>query len=198
MQKADFNTRGECAKTRGEKLCFNSKMAKILETERLVLRTWTYSDDARLFEICSDAETMLHIGDRKPYESIDVAREFLNWAVPHQLKAGFSRWAVVEKKGGEIIGSCGFAFADSGEIELGYLFDRNFWGKGFATEAARACLRYGFEKIGFEKVIALTDLEHEKSQNVLKKIGFRERGVEKNADETLDLVFEAVSQSKTL
>lgn len=172
-------------------------MGKILETERLVLRTWTYSDDERLFEICSDAETMLRIGDRKPYESIDVAREFLNWAVPHQLKAGFSRWAIVEKESGEIIGSCGFAFVDSGEIELGYLFDRKVWGKGFATEAARACLRYGFDKIGFETVVALTDLDHEKSQNVLRKIGFRERGVEKNPDGTLDLVFEAVNQDKT-
>lgn len=172
-------------------------MGKILETERLILRTWTYADAERLFEICSDAETMLHIGDRKPYESIEVAQEFLNWAVPYQLKTGFCRWAVIEKESGKIIGSCGFAFRDMNEVELGYLFDRKFWGKGFATEAARACLHYGFHEIGFEKIIALTDLDHKKSQNILRKIGFYERGIEKNPDETLALVLEITNQNKT-
>lgn len=164
-------------------------MGKVLETERLILRTWTFDDASRLFEICSDAETMLHIGDRKPYESIEVAREFLNWAIPYQLENGFCRWAVIEKSSGEIIGSCGFARREMTEVELGYLFDRKFWGKGFATEAAGACLRYGLDKIGFETIIALTDLDHKKSQNVLKKIGFRERGTLKNEDGD-DLVFE--------
>ncbi len=172
-------------------------MGEILETERLVLRTWTYADDERLFEICSDAETMLHIGDRKPYETIEKAREFLNWVVPYQLKMGFSRWAVIGKETGEIIGSCGLAFRDMPEIELGYLFDRKFWGKGFATEAARGCLRYGFGKLGLKKMVALTDLDHEQSQNVLRKIGFRERGVETNEDGNVDLVFEITNQSKT-
>ena len=76
-------------------------MGKILETERLRLRTWTYADAERLFEICSDAETMLHIGDRQPYESIEKAGEFLNWAVPYQLKMGFCRWAVSRKTNGQ-------------------------------------------------------------------------------------------------
>ena len=164
-------------------------MGKILETERLILRTWTFDDAARLFEICSDAETMLHIGDGKPYETIENAAEFLNWAIPFQLENGFCRWAVVEKASGEIVGSSGFARLDSGEIEFGYLFDRRFWGKGLATEAARACLEYGFEKIGLKDIIALTDLDHEKSQNVLRKIGFRERGILKSVDGA-DLVFE--------
>ncbi|MGI9056746.1 MAG: GNAT family N-acetyltransferase [Pyrinomonadaceae bacterium] len=164
-------------------------MGKILETERLILRTWTYADAERLFEICSDAETMLHIGDGKPYESIERAKEFLNWAIPYQLKMGFSRWAVVEKQSGEIIGSCGFARLETAEIEFGYLFARQVWGNGFATEAAQACLKYGFEEIGFEKIVALTDLDHEKSQNVLRKVGFYERGIEKTEDGD-DLVFE--------
>ena len=172
-------------------------MGKILKTDRLILRTWTYADAERLFEICSDAETMLHIGDRQPYDSIEKAKEFLNWAVPYQLKMGFSRWAVVEKQSGAIIGSCGFGFRDQTEVELGYLFAREVWGKGFATEAAQACLRYGFAEIGFQKIIALTDIDHEKSQNVLRKIGFQERGIEKNEDGE-DLVFEIINQSKSV
>jgi [ribosomal protein S5]-alanine N-acetyltransferase len=168
---------------------------KILETERLILRTWTYKDASELFEICREPEVMLHIGDRKPYETVEKAKEFLNWAVPYQKKNGFCRWAVIEKSSGRIIGSCGFALREMEEVELGYLFAREKWGKGFATEAASACLKYGFENIGLTKIIALTDIDHVKSQKVLEKIGFTPRGIEKT-DDGDDLVFEIADQSK--
>ena len=167
-----------------------------METERLILRTWTYEDADALFEICRDPEVMLHIGDRKPYESVEKAKEFLNWAVPYQKQNGFCRWAVVEKSTGKIIGSCGFARREMKEVELGYLFAREAWGKGFATEAARACLDYGFKNLGFETVIALTDIDHIKSQNVLEKIGFKRRGGEEYLTDEEDLVFGATNQSK--
>ena len=79
------------------------------------------------------------------------------------------------------------------EVELGYLFAREKWGKGFATEAASACLKYGFENIGLTKIIALTDVNHLKSQKVLEKIGFTPRGIEKT-DDGDDLVFEIANQ----
>ena len=164
-------------------------MTKILETERLILRTWNYEDADRLFEICRDADVMLHIGDGKPYETVEKAKEFLNWAVLYQKENGFCRWAVVEKSSGKIVGSCGFARRKMEEIELGYLFARDFWGKGFATEAGKACVKYFFERIGSEIMIALTDVDHEKSQNVLKKIGFTVREIKKN-DDGDELVFE--------
>ena len=79
----------------------------------------------------------------------------------------------------EIIGSSGFARPHgTREIELGYLLARKFWGKGLATEAAEACLNYGFGKLGFREIIALTDLENIASQRVLNKIGFVRRGIE--------------------
>lgn len=170
-------------------------MTKILETERLILRTWTYKDADAMFEICREPEVMFHIGDRKPYESVEKAKEFLNWAVRYQKENGFCRWAVIEKSSGKIIGSCGFARREMEEVELGYLFAREKWGNGFATEAARACLKYGFENLGFTKIIALTDVDHTKSQNVLEKIGFTPREVVKT-DDGDDLVFEIASYSK--
>jgi RimJ/RimL family protein N-acetyltransferase len=79
---------------------------------------------------------------------------------------------VVEKSSGNVIGSCGFVRIESiGEIGLGYLFDRKAWGQGFATEAAGACLGYGFEKLKFSQVIALTVPAHAASQHVLEKKG---------------------------
>lgn len=159
----------------------------ILETERLILRAWTLDDAPRLFEICGDAEVMKFLGTGKPYESIEQAEEFLRWATAYQEENGFCRWAVTLKENREIIGSCGFARPHgTEEIELGYLLARKFWRKGFGTEAAAACLSYGFEKLEFREIIALTDLENVASHRVLEKIGFVRRGVEAiNGEENL-------------
>jgi RimJ/RimL family protein N-acetyltransferase len=154
-------------------------MIKILETTRLILRTWTLADVEELFEICCDDVVMKYIGTGKGYKSLEEAEIFLNWATSYQAENGFCRWAVVEKSSGEIIGSCGFARPHGiKEVELGYLLARKRWGKGFATEAAGACLQFGFEKLGFREIIALTDFENTASQKVLEKIGFVKRGVE--------------------
>lgn len=78
-----------------------------------------------------------------------------------------------------IIGSCGFGRVDeTGEIELGFLLAQKYWGKGLATEIAEAAMLYGFNKLGFREIIALTDLENIASQRVLEKIGFTKRGHE--------------------
>lgn len=154
-------------------------MTKILETERLLLRSWTLDDEKRLFEICGDSEVMRYLTG-KPYEKIEQAREFLNWATDYERENGFCRWAVIEKANRRIVGSCGFARPrDTEEIELGYLLAPESWGKGLATEAARACLSYGFGKLRFREIIAITDVENRASQKVLEKIGFAERGIEK-------------------
>ncbi len=152
---------------------------QILETKRLILRMWEKSDAQRMFEICSDPQVMKHIGNGKPYKNLEDAEKFLDWVEVYQKENGFCRWAVVEKSSGELIGSCGFSrLSETAEIDLGYLYDKKSWGKGFASEAARECLKYGFENLGFREIIALTDLEHTASQNVLEKSGFTKRGIE--------------------
>lgn len=159
-------------------------MTKILETERLFLRSWTLDDAQRLFEICRDAEVMRYIGTGNPYENVEQAKEFLKWATNYERENGFCRWAVVEKITGKIVGSCGFARPHgTEEIELGYLFARQSWGQGLATEAARAMLSYGFGKLRFREIIAMTDAENHASRKILQKIGFTERGIERIAGE---------------
>ena len=150
----------------------------ILTTERLILANWTLADADALFEICRDPEVMKHLGDGKPY-NLAQTEHFLEWATEYQRGNNFCRWKVIEKASGKIIGSCGFARPrGTDEIELGYLFARKYWGCGFATEAARACLEYGFGQLNFREVIAMTDLENVASQKVLEKIGFVRRGIE--------------------
>jgi RimJ/RimL family protein N-acetyltransferase len=154
-------------------------MTTILETPRLTIRPWKHDDAGRLFEICSDEEVMKYIGNGKAYKTLSEAEKILEWAVDYQKANGFCRWAVLEKYSGEIIGSCGFAHPyGTEEIELGYLFARDQWSRGFATEAARQCMLFGFKNLGFREIIAITDLENTASRKVLEKIGFRERGVE--------------------
>lgn len=150
----------------------------ILETKRLALRKWTAADSDALFKILSDAEVVRHVDDGKPF-SFEKTRKFLDAMEKSAHENGFCRWKVIEKSSGEIIGSCGFGrIEETNEIELGYLLAQKHWGKGYATEIAEATLDYGFNKLGFREIIALTDLENIASQKVLEKIGFSKRGLE--------------------
>lgn len=150
----------------------------ILETERLVFRSWARTDIDDLFEILRDQQVVQYIGDGNPF-SREKVFEFLLWAENYERENNFCRWKLIEKSSGKIVGSCGFARPhETPEIELGYLLERTAWGKGYATEAARACLKYGFEKLNFDEVIAITDWENTASQRVLEKIGFTRRGIE--------------------
>ena len=150
----------------------------ILETERLVLQRWTSADCDALFEILSDARVARFIADGKPFTREKTA-EFLAWAEKYERENNFCRWKVIEKSSGNVIGSCGFANpAGSPEIELGFLFAPQSRGKGYATEIAAAATSYGFGKLGFRQIIAMTDLENAASHRVLEKIGFARRGVE--------------------
>ncbi len=155
-----------------------TKDETILETSRLILRSWRAADAVALFEILRDAEVVRYIADGKPF-TMEKVKDFLAWAENYEKANDFCRWKVIEKSSGEIVGSGGFARLDeSAEIELGFLFAKNSWGKGFATEIAGACAGYGFKKLGFREIIAITDAENTASQKVLEKIGFRPRGIE--------------------
>jgi [ribosomal protein S5]-alanine N-acetyltransferase len=150
----------------------------ILETPRLILRCWARADEAALYEILRDPDVVRYIADGRPF-SLEKVRDFLRWAEQYQRENGFSRWKVLEKSSGAIVGSCGFARPhETPEIELGYLFAKKFWGRGYASESAGAAVRYGFENLNFREIIAMTDLEHAASQRVLEKLGFTKRGVE--------------------
>lgn len=153
-------------------------MKTILETERLLLQHWTNADCDALFEILQDAEVVRHIDDGKPF-NLEKTRNFLNTMEKCERENDFCRWKLVEKSSGEIVGTCGFGrISETNENELGYLLRQQSWGKGYATEIAKAVAFYGFNKLDFREIIALTDLENVGSQKVLEKIGFSKRGIE--------------------
>ncbi|MEZ5427363.1 MAG: GNAT family N-acetyltransferase [Pyrinomonadaceae bacterium] len=142
----------------------------MLETERLFLRPFEESDADAVFEMRRDEEIMRFI--RQPQTKRD---ESLNW-----IKMISQRWeterigfcGVFEKATGDFVGWCGlWQLKETGEIEVGYALAKAFWGNGYATEAARRMLEYGFETLGLEKIVAVASPENRSSQNVMKRLG---------------------------
>lgn len=166
-------------------------MTVILETERLLLRTWKMRDASECFAIWSDAAAMLYIGNGEPMRKLEDAERWIERAIAAQSQHGFCRWAAVEKANERLIGSCGFGYLyDEPSIELGYLLGSRFWGQGYATEAARACLQYGFEKLNLPEIVAVVTPEHLASRRVLEKIGFSYQGLKRyDNDETADAFY---------
>lgn len=144
----------------------------MLETERLILRPMTDADVEEVFRMRRDDEIMRFI--REPVAS---RREAEDW-----IKMISSRWAkdrigfcgVIEKQSGKFAGWCGlWQLKESREIEVGYAIVKDFWRKGFASEAANAFLAYGFNELSFEKIVAVARPENAGSRAVMEKIGMR-------------------------
>ena len=161
-------------------------MPIILETERLILRTWLLNDLKDFFEIYGDKEVWRYIDPKGVFKNEGVARLALQRGTAYQQEHGFCHWAVVEKRKGRAIGACGFNLFEGGpQLELVYHIARAYWGFGYASEAAGACLRYAFENLQAPSVVATTDPRNLASQRVLEKIGFMRDGIKRinNADE---------------
>ena len=151
-------------------------MGIILETDRLILRTWAYQDVDAAFRIWGDAEVMRFVG--KPFESLEVAHTALGNAIAAQERYGFCLWAAVEKSSEKVIGCCGFHPYENGTaLELAYHFIPSSWGRGYATESAAACVKYGFEGLNKPKIVAFAHPDNAASDRVLEKVGMRYKGL---------------------
>lgn len=146
-------------------------MKKILETDRLILREMTQSDYGDLCEILQDRETMY------AYEhafSDDEAQEWLDKQINRYKNDGFGLWAVTLKTSGDFLGQCGITRQDIGGetvFEIGYLFKRKYWHRGYATEAAQGCKKYAFDTLGFDRVYSIIRDNNYASQRVAERNG---------------------------
>lgn len=138
----------------------------ILETERLYLRQMRQSDYLSLCKILQDEEVMY------AYEGAFTDEEVQQW-LDKQLKRykddGFGLWAVILKETNDMIGQCGLTmqdFEDRQILEIGYLFQKAFWHKGYASEVAIACKEYAFEKLNSKEVFSIIRDTNIASQNV--------------------------------
>jgi RimJ/RimL family protein N-acetyltransferase len=150
-------------------------MRVFLETERLLLRRFTEADGDSLFALNSDPAVMRFLNGGKPIprETIlsAVLPRFLQYTGPD---GGLGVWAAIEKASGDFLGWISLRQADGAgpdEAELGYRLRRSAWGKGYATEGARALIRKGFTELGVRRVVAHTMTVNRASRRVMEKLG---------------------------
>jgi RimJ/RimL family protein N-acetyltransferase len=106
--------------------------------------------------------------------SADETRNSLACIIEVFKNRGFGRWALIHKELNKLIGYCGFASGNSQVgVEIAYLLARPYWGQGLASEAAGACLRYGFEELKLDSIGGVTRPGNSKSRRVLERLGMR-------------------------
>jgi len=149
----------------------------IVETDRVALCAPELCHVDALAGLWGDLETMRYIGAGGVWTREQVA-ERIERAIKMQNDRGMTFWTVVEKATGVVMGQGGvvpIAF-DGEEFELGYRLGNAHWGKGYATEIARASAAYAFNALGLDALVAVTYPENHPSRRVLIKTGFREVG----------------------
>lgn len=142
-----------------------------IETDRLLLRMIRADDLDHLASLLSDPDVVKYVGDGKPAGQEKAARA-LESIIKHWDTHGFGRWAVVDKGSGEFIGFGGLRSL-FGTPEVVYHLAKAHWGKGYASEMARAALRFGFEERGFDRIVAITKPQNAASIHVMEKLGLR-------------------------
>ncbi len=143
-------------------------MAASLRTKRLLLRPWRDEDIAPFVEMSADPVVM---------EYLPPAGEgWVAWARAHWDEHGFGQWVVEIPDEASFIGVVGLA--DVGyeapftpAVEVAWRLARAYWGRGYATEAARAALDYGFGELALDEIVALTVPANQRSRRVMERLG---------------------------
>lgn len=149
-----------------------------LETERLYMRELMYGDYPALCKILQDEDVMYaYEGAFNDEETHDWLERQINRYSEYEHRYGL--WAVVLKESGEMIGQCGITQQDCNEetvFEIGYLFQKAYWHKGYATEAAIACKKYAFNNLDIDEIYSIIRDNNIPSQNVAKRNGMTPKG----------------------
>lgn len=146
-------------------------------TERLYLRKISLKDAEILFNYWSDPEVTKYL-NVTTFKNIEQAYSMIRALNSlYNNKEGF-RWAIVTKKDNNVIGTCGYNnwIKKSSRGEIGYELGKEYWGKGYASEAVKEIIKYGFKNMNLNRIEAFTVPEATSSINLLKKLGFKQEG----------------------
>ena len=143
----------------------------LIETDRLLIRPLTEADLPALVRLRADEEVTRYLGG---VVSPETVAERLRFYLECHERYGYGMSALRRKADGAFIGWGGLQpLEESGETEVGYALDKPFWGQGYATETARAWLRYGFEQRGLARIVAVAAPANNGSRHVMEKLGMR-------------------------
>ena len=141
-----------------------------IETARLLLRMFKPDDLEDLSRIYGDADVMKYLSGHALTR--EETASWLNYFLSGWDQYGFGWWAVTLKERGELIGHCGLQFIHvTPDIEVTYGLAKAYWRMGYASEAARACFRYGFQELKIDHIYALAEPGNVGSQRVMERVG---------------------------
>ena len=164
-----------------------------IETPRLRLRMLEQDDVESIHSIWSDPEVMKFI-PIVLFRSREEISEFIPLSLQRWEERGFGIFAVTEKESRQMVGYCGLQYLDgTPEVEIYYGFSKDSWNRGIATEAARAVIEFGFEKLKLESIAGITHPDNIASQNVLEKLGLKKIGENRKFYDT-DCAYFAISR----
>jgi len=149
-----------------------------IETERLILRRFQYSDNESMRRHWVADEQIQSLYSEPVYSTADAVKGLLDKYIASYDNDDYYRWAVIEKTSGECIGQIAYFLVDSKNhfAEIEYCIGSAFQCRGFATEATRAVIAYGFERINLHKVQICTKTINAPSKRVIEKCGFTYEG----------------------
>lgn len=147
---------------------------KVLETDRLVLRRLCADDAAFILALLNEPSWLRFIGD-KGVRTLDDARAYIaNGPAAMYQRLGFGLHLVELKADGAPIGICGLIKRDTlPDVDIGFAFLPQYWGRGYAHEAAAATLAHGHQVLGLERIVAITSMDNHASARLLEKLGLR-------------------------
>ena len=168
-----------CARNVGGGLMEKQMREVVFETDRLELCVPCIEDVDALVGYWSNPETMKYLGMNGDVWTREQVVERVERGARYCKERGMTFWTVIEKATGAVIGQGGLVpIAFNGdEVELGYRFGKAHWGKGYATELAKAAAMYGFGELDLDRLVAVCYAENAGSQKVLVRTGFAEQGM---------------------
>ena len=143
-----------------------------LETERLILRKMVLNDAEAVFAYASNSEVSRYTL-WETHRSIEDSRAFLEFATQKYENGGEPDWGIVYRGNGCLVGACGLVNweAEHARAEVGFVLSREYWGRGLMSEAVRAILRFGFERMNLNRIEARCIAENAASARVMEKAG---------------------------
>ncbi|MEK4916126.1 GNAT family N-acetyltransferase [Bacillus sp. FSL E2-8887] len=150
----------------------------IIETRRLILRAVTTEDANDMLKYLSDKDVVKSMG-LIPFQIVKDVWDEIGWYKSIYEEGTGIRWGITLKDSGKVIGSCGFLnmLTKHYRAEVGYELSKDYWGKGIASEALEAVVKYGYHHLQLERIEALIEPANLPSQKLVEKQGFRREGL---------------------
>lgn len=147
-----------------------------LETDRLKLRPLAIEDADFIFRLLTDPKVTRYTMD-EPILDCAQARDLIQFYLGPKGKTE-NRWGIIHKEDGRLIGTCGFhRWAQQHyRAEIGCDLDPDYWGRGYMTEALRAAIRNGFERMKLNRIEAIVYIKNDSAIRLLEKLGFKREG----------------------